>query len=135
ERRGTQITELEAHLAGVAENLSATDETLGIEMHAREQAQREAKRLQDELDDRDSRLTKLARQVEAIEAGLEVVVAEREQATRKFRSRERRVTKLESTLSELRDAQTAPAEETEADEHAEPEAEQQAEVAGEDGTS
>jgi predicted nucleic acid-binding Zn-ribbon protein len=102
EQRGHYISELEAQAADLAENLSATDETLGIEMHAREQAQREAKRLQDELDERDARMAKLARQVEALEAELQVIVAEREQAQRKLRSRERRVTKLESTLAELR---------------------------------
>jgi chromosome segregation ATPase len=102
EQRGHHISELEAQAADLAENLSATDETLGIEMHAREQAQREATRLQDELAERDARIAKLARQVEALEAELQVFVAEREQAQRKLRSRERRVTKLESTLAELR---------------------------------
>jgi predicted nucleic acid-binding Zn-ribbon protein len=102
EQRGHRISDLEAQSADLAENLSATDETLGIEMHAREQAQREAKRLQEELDDRDARIAKLTRQVESFEAELQVMVAEREQAQRKLRSRERRVTKLESTLAELR---------------------------------
>jgi len=107
ERRGARIAELEAQLAELQENLSATDETLGIEMHAREQAQRDAKRLHDELADRDARVAKLAEQVESLEAELEVVVAEREQSQRKLRSRERRVEKLESTLAELRVAETA----------------------------
>lgn len=110
ERRGTRIFELESQVAELAENLSATDETLGIEMHAREQAQRESKRLHEELDERDARVAKLARQVEALEAELKVVVAEREQSQRKLRSRERRVTKLESMLAELRAVrETAPA--------------------------
>jgi septal ring factor EnvC (AmiA/AmiB activator) len=107
ERRNARIAELEAQVAELQENLSATDETLGIEMHAREQAQRDAKRLHEELAERDARVAKLAQQVEALEAELEVVVAEREQSQRKLRSRDRRVEKLESTLAELRDAQTA----------------------------
>jgi DNA repair exonuclease SbcCD ATPase subunit len=101
----TRVRELETQVAELAENLSSTDETLGIEMHAREQAQRESKRLHEELDERDARVAKLARQVEALEAELEIVVAEREQSQRKLRSRERRVTKLESTLDELRTEQ------------------------------
>ncbi len=126
EQRGQRIGELESQTADLAENLSATDETLGIEMHAREQAQREAKRLQDELDDRDGRIAKLARQLEAVEAELQVVVAEREQATRKLRSRERRVTKLESSLAELRAVQApaAPEHESPAEAEVEPNADE-----------
>jgi DNA repair exonuclease SbcCD ATPase subunit len=101
EQQGHRISELEAQAADLAENLSATDETLGIEMQAREQAQLETKRLQAELDARDARIAKLARQVEALEAEMQAIVAEREQAQRKLRSRQRRVMKLESTLAEL----------------------------------
>jgi len=95
-------------------------------MHAREQAQREANRLQDELDERDSRVAKLANQVELLEAELQAAVAEREQATRKLGSRERRVVKLESTLAELRADSAASVVEPEEATQTEPEPEQQA---------
>jgi predicted nucleic acid-binding Zn-ribbon protein len=104
EVRGSRIAELEALVTELAENLSATDETLGVEISAREQAQRESKRLREQLDEHEGRVTRLSRQVEALEGELEVVVAEREQAQRKLGSRERRIEKLESTLAELRAA-------------------------------
>jgi hypothetical protein len=55
-----------------------------------------------------------------------VVVAEREQTTRKLHSRERRVTKLESTLAELRAEPASPAAAPLSPSPAEPEREAQA---------
>src|SRR5947208_14094323 len=59
DQRGHRISELEAQAADLAENLAGSDEKLGTEVKAREEAQREANRLQEELDQRGHRISEL----------------------------------------------------------------------------